>query len=235
MRIRRRVPRPDLDGNRAILDPRTGPTTIRIDMMTTRTIVGLLVGLVAAGGCHQPQAPVERTAQRYLVADEEQFDSLWEACQTVLRRNHFRLDRVDRRAGTITTFPVTSQQFFEFWRHDVDTAYDLARSSLSTERRRVTVQVNREEANPLECVVRVIVNKERLSAPERRFNNSAAVLRLYGSDLPGEGGQPRLTREEDYWIDQGRDGAMERWILGRIAERADYVQASPASAEPSSS
>jgi hypothetical protein len=202
-------------------------------MRTTRTIVPVLVGLVAAGGCHQPLAPAGRTAERFLVADEQQFDSLWDACQTVLRRDRFRLDRVDRLAGTITTYPTTSQQFFEFWRHDVDTAHDLARASLTTERRRVTVQVDRAKANPLDCLVCVTVNKERLSAPERQYNNSAAVLRLYASDLPGEGGEPRLTRQNDYWIDEGRDGAMERWILRRIAGRADYVESSPAPSEPS--
>jgi hypothetical protein len=79
----------------------------------------------------------------------------------------------------------------------------------------------------------VTVNKERLSAPERQYNNSAAVLRLYGSDLPGEGGEARLTRKDDYWIDEGRDGAMERWILRRIAARADYVESSPAPTGPS--
>jgi hypothetical protein len=72
------------------------------------------------------------------------------------------------------------------------------------------------------------VNKERLSAPERQYNNSAAVLRMYGSDLPGEAGEPRLTFQDDYWIDDGRDGAMERWILRKIAERADYVESGPA-------
>ncbi|UCG15555.1 MAG: hypothetical protein JSV19_09700 [Phycisphaerales bacterium] len=167
------------------------------------------------------------TRQAFVVADSEQVDALWETCQTVLRRNRFALDRVDRRAGVITTHPVTSQQFLEFWRHDVDTAYDLLHASLHTARRRATVALQPAEDDPFELTVSVTVKAERLSAPERQFNNSALALRFFGSDLPGEAGEPRLTRQTDYWIDQGRDPAMERHLLKKITDRGVYVEALP--------
>ncbi len=151
-------------------------------------------------------------------------ESLWVTGQDVLRQNRFALDRVDRPAGIITTFPTTSQQFFEFWRRDVNTAYDLADASLSTVRRQARVEVAPTEGDGNRVRVSVAVRVERLSAPERQFNNSATVLQYFGDELPGESGQHRLTRAGDYWIDLGRDGAMERYLLDRIVREGSYVE-----------
>ena len=163
------------------------------------------------------------TAETYVLADDEQLDALWESCQEVLRRNRFRLDRVDRRAGVISTYPVTSQQFFEFWRQDVATFHDLMAASVNAIRRRVTVQVDREESGAGAYRVSVVVAKEQLSARERQFNNSAAALRVFDNELPGEAGERVLTRSSDCWVALGRDGAMERRLLRQIAQRGGIV------------
>jgi len=184
----------------------------------------LLTLMVVCGGCHKPVPPVEPTRQSFIVADEEQVDAFWETCQAVLRGNRFLLDRVDRNAGVITTFPVTSQQFFEFWRHDVDTAHDVLIASLSAMRRRAAIEVQSPPDNPMALNVSITINTERLSAPERQFNNSAQALRLFGEEMPGEAGEPRLTQRDDYWINEGRDGAMERRILQQINNEAVYVE-----------
>ncbi len=190
--------------------------------MRTIVILGTLANIIA--GCQEPATPVDYTAQVFTLADEEQAASLWETCQDVLRQNRFALDRVDRPAGIITTFPTTSQQFFEFWRRDVNTAYDLADASLSTLRRQARVEVAPAEGDGNKVRVSVTVRVERLSAPERQFNNSATVLQYFGDELPGESGQQRLTRADDYWIDLGRDGAMERYLLDRIVREGSYVE-----------
>ena len=153
------------------------------------------------------------------LADETDFDALWESCQEVLRRHRFRLDQVDRRSGTITTFPETSQSFFEFWRHDVDTAYDRLESTLRTVRRRAVVQVDRNEAGGAGQVT-VTVYRQTFATPERQFNNSAATLRIFAETLPGVAGEPVLTRADDYWIDAGRDAAMESRLARQILDRA---------------
>jgi hypothetical protein len=186
-------------------------------MARTNLVVALAV--VALAGCHRPIQPTEPTTQRVLVADATGEDRLWEAAQEVLRRHRFPLDRVDRRSGTITTLPVTSQSFFEFWRHDVDTAFDLAEASLRTVRRSAVVQLDRHPESG-EVTVTVTVRRETFATPERQFNSSASSLRVFGDELPGVRGERRLTREDDYWIDDGRDEAMERRLLERIMERS---------------
>ncbi len=193
-------------------------------MNQTRAIVfvGALVSIIA--GCQEPATPVDYTTQVFTVADADQSGLLWEACQDVLRQHRFALDRVDRPAGVITTFPTTSQQFFEFWRRDVNTAYDLADASLSTVRRHARVTMSPAEDDPSRVRVSVVVRVERLSAPERQFNNSATVLQYFGDELPGEAGQQRPTRADDYWIDLGRDGAMEQYLLDRIIRDGSYVE-----------
>ena len=181
----------------------------------------LAIGAVAlaAAGCHRPLQPAEPTLEQIHLADEVAFDHLWTSCQEVLRRHRFELDRVDRRSGTITTFPVTSQSFLEFWRHDVDTAFDLMEATLRTVRRKAAVQVDR---NPAEATARITVTvpRQTFATPERQFNSSSAALRVFGEELPGVRGEPYLTKQDDYWIDDGRDGMMERRLLDRILRRA---------------
>lgn len=190
-----------------------------------RTYCVAVLAFVALAGCHRPIQPTEPTAQRVVLNDDADQDRLWEAAQEVLRRHRLPLDRVDRRSGSITTMPVTSQGFFEFWRHDVDTSFDLAEASLRTVRRSAVVQVDRQAETP-EANVTVTVRRETFATPERQFNSSAASLRVFGDDLPGVQGERRLTREDDYWIDDGRDAAMERRLLEHILRRA-VVSAAP--------
>lgn len=186
--------------------------------MLRHCVVIFVLALLAAG-CQRPAQPVEPMSQRVDLADPANFDALWEDCQEVLRRHRFRLDCVDRRSGTITTLPETSQNLFEFWRHDVDTAYDLWESTLRTVRRRAVVQVDREEDSHAGQVT-VTVYRQTFATPERQFNNSAATLRIFGETLPGVAGEPVLTRADDYWIDAGRDGAMEHRLVEQILLRA---------------
>ena len=69
------------------------------------------------------------------------FQAHWLATIDVLGKYRFELDRQDRRAGVITTRPLLGKHFFEFWRHDVMGARDLAESSLQTIYRTVTVSI----------------------------------------------------------------------------------------------
>ncbi|MBN1512724.1 MAG: hypothetical protein JXB13_11980 [Phycisphaerae bacterium] len=193
-----------------------------MSQMRTIVMLGALASIIT--GCQEPTGPIDYTAQVFTLAGPEQSAMLWETCQDVLRQNRFALDRVDRPAGVITTYPTTSQQFFEFWRHDVNTAYDLADSSLSTVRRQARVDVTPAESDANKMRVSVVVRVQRLSSPERQFNNSATVLQCFGDELPGEAGQQRLTRADDYWIDLGRDAAMERYLLDRIIRDGSYVE-----------
>ncbi|HEY3243351.1 MAG TPA: hypothetical protein VGM03_08370 [Phycisphaerae bacterium] len=197
----------------------------------------ILALALVLSGCHAPLQPETETIQTFSEAGDAGFERAWLAAQEVLRRDGFSLDRLDRRAGVIATFPETSQHFFEFWRKDVDTPYDFAEASLRTVRRWVEVSINparqREvsegEAPPPEAeapaaptlTMTVTVHKEHLASPERQFNNTASVLRAFGSDLPGVQGEIRIRPQDEYWIDAGRDEAMENWLIERITRRVE--------------
>jgi len=196
------------------------------------------IAAAALTGCQRPPQPVELTAGQVEVPDDAAFDRLWESCQEELRLHRFPLDRVDRRAGLITTFPVTSQSLFEFWRHDVDTPFDLLESSLRTVRRTATVQIGPGRGEGEEVLdsagarVIVTIHRETFATPERQFNSSSAALRVFSEELPGVRGEPFFTKEDDYWIDDGRDAVMEERLLGRILRRAARTDTATVVAEP---
>ncbi len=168
----------------------------------------------AAGGCQQPVVPEQASTLAMRADGELAFTRLWESCLDVLRAQRFRIDREDLRAGVITTFPETSQQFFEFWRHDVDTAYDFAEASLRTVRRRVTVQLT-PAVQPGTYELTVTVDKERMHLPERQVTNAAAALRIFGTGLPSTAGLP-VGKEPATWTFESRDYALEQRLCGLI-------------------
>lgn len=240
--------------NRRAIDRVTARHTM---MAMSKAIRCTTVALLVLAGCQRPIPPTEPTQARLVLADEAESDRAWEACQAVLRDYRFRLDRVDRRAGIITTLPETSQSFFEFWRHDVDTPFDFAEATLRTVRRTAVVEWVADESGnnafgnnafgdnafgdkafgdnaPADHaidlatmgnngdqtpVMRVAVLRETFATPERQFNSTAASLRVFGTSLPGVRGEPFLLDSNDYWIADGRDGAMEARLLQEMLRR----------------
>jgi len=183
-------------------------------------LVSVLLLVGATIGCLGPRRNDYQLSQAVSITDPSaQADRLWEAAQDTLRRHRFRLDRVDRCAGIITTMPETSQTLFEFWRHDVDSWPDLWEATLNPLRRWVEVIVTRGENNTWNELA-VVVHKERFSSPDRQFNSTGAAYQYFGDNLPSTTGMMRVTPEHDVWLDQGRDAAMEEYLLGAILERA---------------
>lgn len=181
------------------------------------SVVLALIGLTA--GCLGPRRDDYRSSQLLTITDPSpEADQVWEAVQDTLRRHRFQLDRVDRRARSITTMPLTSQHIFEFWRHDVDTGPDLWESTLNPIRRWVEVTVARADDKTW-MELAVVVHKERLSSPDRQFNNTGAAYQYFSDSLPSTEGIIRVTAEDDMWLDQGRDPAMEDYLLRAIFER----------------
>ena len=186
-----------------------------------------LLAVATVGGCLGPRRDDYRSFSTVTVADPSpQADRHWDAVLETLRRHHFTLDRVDRRAGVITTMPEVSQHFFEVWRHDVDTDADLLTATLNPLRRWVKVRVARD-ADGSWSRIDVEVRKERLSSPDRQFNNSGAAYQFFGTTLPSTTGEVELTPEHDRWLDIGRDAPMEDYLLGKIlalAREADVAE-----------
>lgn len=61
---------------------------------------------------------------------ERNFEAVWGAARTVLRKHYFQIDRQDRRAGILATAPLLARQPMEFWRRDASTKYDLLEGAL---------------------------------------------------------------------------------------------------------
>lgn len=146
-------------------------------------------------------------------------EALWGAVQDSLRDYRFKIDRVDPHEGVVTTLPETSKHYFEFWRKDAVTAYDVWESTINPIRRWVEVRVAREP-DQAERVVAVTVHKERLSSPDRQFNNSTAAYRFFGDALPSTTGITRVTPEHDRWLAMGRDSALESRLVDQIVLRS---------------
>ncbi len=183
--------------------------------MARMLVIAVAVGVMCAG-CAQPAREGDPIRQVVATPTDEDRDALWSAAEDVLRENRFDIALVDRREGTISTKPTTSEHFFEFWRHDVATPYDFLEASLRTVRRSAVVKIEGTEG---QTELTVKVERERFATPERQFNNSVAAFQMFREELPAEQTGRALTPADDYWIDAGRDLAMEQYLLNRIVKR----------------
>jgi len=108
-------------------------------MRTPATIAILWGAGILASGCGNYTEP--RVTVWPGAPAEDNFEAVWQGSLEVLERYNFRIDRRDRRAGTITTYPMLARHWFEFWRPDATSPYDLAEGTLQTVTRRVTVRI----------------------------------------------------------------------------------------------
>jgi hypothetical protein len=140
------------------------------------------------------------------------FDRLWAACQEAARQYFFKVDRLDYREGVITTEPTVTSQFFEPWRRDNSTAYDVLLGSIHKYRRTMRFEIVRNDDGTFEMTPKVLVEKEIFQAKRVtavvKYNES-----FYGVDQVKLG-----SREEDegaslptlYWYATARDFNLER-------------------------
>jgi len=144
-------------------------------------------------------------------------DALWQAAQAVLRDRGFRFAQCNARQRRITTFPVVSGHFFEFWRHDVANLAGAVEASIQHVRRYVEVSINPDgSGHPLD----VRVFKQRFSAPERQFNSSASAYHIFSEQLPAARTGARIRANDETWIDAGRDRDLERVLTNEIISTA---------------
>lgn len=196
-------------------------------MCSPRLLVSILLSLlVVSAGCLGPRRSDYVTSTPVSVEQDASAAAFWEGVEDALHDRGFKLDRVDRRAGIITTLPVTSQQFFEFWRHDVDTREDLWEATFNSIRRRVEVTVSRGDGG-VWSDVSVVVYKQRYSAPDRQFNSTGELYEYFGTALPTTTGEIDVGTERDRWIDIGRDPAMAAYVLDKIIKRTGAAASAP--------
>ncbi len=191
----------------------------------------ILPCVLLAVGCGGPRrGDYVSTARISMPADHPAQQQLWEAIAETLREEGFRLDRLDQRAGLVTTFPETSKHFFEFWRHDVDTRQDFWEATINPIRRAAEVSLQPSPGDAAQELT-VVVRKEQLSSPDRQFNSTIAAYQIFGNSLPSTTGMARITPEHDYWFDCGRDEAMEDYLRRRILARANLDGATGANTD----
>ena len=86
--------------------------------------------------------------------------------------------------------------------------------------RQVTIDLtNRDDSGA--TTLGVTVRRQRYARAERQFNNSIAAYRMFGNALPAEATGRSIDAGDEYWIDAGRDIALERYLLQKIVARAD--------------
>jgi len=166
-------------------------------------------------GCVSQTGPGRLTVR---LENRQEYLQFWRQCVDTVRSFGFRLDRVDPSAGVITTYPETSKQWFEFWRRDVQGADELLEASLHTVRRKLAVRVT-PAGEPHRYRVTAEATVERLSLPERQVTASSAALQAFGSRLPTAEGEIEGPQARGHWVLLGRDGRLERAVLGEILRR----------------
>lgn len=174
-----------------------------------------LLCLVLLTGCFAPPGDPGPVQADVYVDSAEDFDALWETTLRVLKRWHLTPDRQDPRHGVITTEPITTQQWFEFWRHDAMGPYQWLESSMHTVQRLAKIQIERLPESG-RYRVNVVVDVFRMSAAERQVTTPSGALVMYSEKLPTEQGEPLKPHENVHWVHLGRDPKMEGVLLQRI-------------------
>ena len=169
----------------------------------------------------QPSYWFDQPAAKVLADD---FDQLWGVCEETARDYLFDVDRRDYRGGVLTTEPLVSSQWFEFWRPDVRTIGASQESSLATMRRTVRFEFTRTPDGKFEVAPKVLV--ERNAVAETRITSVVSYRGIFA--LPRKKDErPYGTRESDvglalpsrYWYPTGRDTALESALLDSIQKK----------------
>ncbi len=208
--------------------------------MKNTLLIAITVLVSAGAGCQSPN----KINTDKVVAINCNRSQLWQLCQQELKNRYFLLDRVDPRRGLITTYPMLSKQWFEFWRHDAVTTRDVAESSLQTIRRKVTIRLIKVKPtlpdnhkannkntnntnNTAKYTVKCTVSVERLAFPEEIVSAEVQSGDIFSSDTYYANDYTASTNPtgkkgklKGQWVYLGRDIALERNILRAIAHTA---------------
>lgn len=193
---------------------------VRPASVVLRSALAISASLLGCSGCARPIAPDTPTAA---AVSQSELDTLWQATLDVLMRMELPPDRQDRANGVIETLPVTSKQFWEFWRRDVADPYSQAVSDLQTIQRKVIVRFSRLPT-PERWRVEVEVPVYRMQMPERQLTSSSTAIELYGSTVPTTTGEIVPRQRVAYLEPLGRDAALEDRILDLILSQSGATE-----------
>lgn len=182
----------------------------------SRILLSVMFSLIffMIAGC-QLASPVLALQRPLTLSDDP--NSLWKISKRELINRGFKIDRFDRRSEVIETYPLTSKQWFEFWRHDVVDDDSLAEASLQTIRRRVKLSLASTPSGQtqLDCQVTV----QRLASHpdiDRRISRAKDIFASSKGRMPTLQSWADRKKYPQEWIPLGRDESLETEILRHI-------------------
>ena len=187
---------------------------------------GFVVLMIAVVGC--VLLPVSGCGKQVSVASSDPIclslvgkPEMMETAQKILVKKKFVIEKYDIDAGYILTRPMRGSQFFEPWRGDTVGAANKAASNIHSIERVVAMNFTKETG---QLCVECIVDSRRLSMPQKQLKSQSEAAAIF---VGGSTSVMQLTPDTDEdiaWIDLGRDGALERDILGRIKLKITEVK-----------
>jgi hypothetical protein len=178
--------------------------------------LGMMIAVIVLAGCATEPARVD-TGQ--LIEIKGDMDEVWRVCQEELKSRGFELDRVDRRQGEIETFPMTSGQWFEFWRHDVTGDYAREESDLQSVQRKVKMKVSPLKDQKYQLLCEVSVERREADPQEVRTmggTHTRDLFPVFEGRIPGVASGKTKESPGPQWTPLGDDPDLERAILQRI-------------------
>jgi hypothetical protein len=170
--------------------------------------------------------PADHAAPDYWMAQpavasvsSRDYEQLWKACGQALRNDQFEIQQEDYREGILTTWPMVSMQFFEFWRSDAGTFGDVMLDSLQTTRRSVRFELARNADGSYIARPKVLI--EQSSHPERRLSSVSQFTGAFivPAETPTRITEEGITVPNRYWYATGRDQAMEKELVDSVRSK----------------
>ena len=183
----------------------------------------LVVVLAALAGC-APQYTTPVVDMRPKTEAQLSFEAYWRASLDVLRKHNFKINLQDRRRGVITTEPLVAKHFFEFWRRDAATAYDLAEGSLQTVYIVATISLTRPDETKPDYVLAVTVDRIRSDKIETRWVAPAGASKAR-SDAKKTGGDREWENRKGSMVGLGEDDALALQLRADIEHESAYQMA----------
>lgn len=171
----------------------------------------LLVCMVLLGGCGKKQ----QFEPKPVCLAGTDIDFAMRQTEKALLKMNFVVEKADAESGLMRTRPLSSGQFFEFWRKDNRNSYSRSMANLHTLQRTAELSFDRKNGQLcIDCRVKV----ERLSIPEEEIDSSAKAYCMFSES--SESTQTLILgkdQEKDMaWINLGRDNGLESYILEKI-------------------
>lgn len=152
-------------------------------------------------------------------------DRLWNAAEQVSADYLFPIDRRDRREGLLTTQPVISPQWFEPWRRELQTADDVAQSSVATIRRSIrwtfTPGNDGYVVTPKVLIERQSLVEERVSGVLGRGYFQRQNDTTFGTRETDR----NVILPDNYFYPVGRDAEFEKRLAEKLRARMNEVAA----------